>query len=410
MNAMEQQSVSREMLSLGEHRSVIRDIFEYGNQRKREIGAERVFDFSLGNPSTPPPMQVRQSLLRLLSEEDGVSLHGYTSSVGSLAARSAVAAAESRRAGQTLSPDCFYMTCGAAASLAIALKALLCPGEQVVLLAPFFPEYRVFAESAGAQVVVVPPSDRSMSPDLSALERALEGNVKAVLLNSPNNPSGAVLSEQTLSDIGELLRRASARKGSEIYLISDEPYREIVYDGVTVPYVPRFYANTLVCYSYSKSLSLPGERIGYIMVPPSVRNRQQVFVAVCGAGRALGYVCAPALFQRMLEECADLMPNTESYAQNRKLLYKSLCEMGYSCVRPDGAFYLFVQAPEGVCAVEFCEAAKQYELLLVPSDSFGVPGYARVSYCVSEQTVRGALPAFEALAAQYGLRGKRERQ
>lgn len=409
MNAMEQQSVSREMLSLGEHRSVIRDIFEYGNQRKQEIGASRVFDFSLGNPSTPPPAQVRKSLLRLLNEEDGVSLHGYTSSVGSLAARSAVAAAEGRRAGQTLSAECVYMTCGAAASLAIALKALLCPGEQVVLLAPFFPEYRVFAESAGAQVVVVSPADGSMNPDLTALERALEGNVKAVLLNSPNNPSGAVLSERTLSDIGALLRRASEKQGRDIFLISDEPYREIVYDGVTVPYVPHFYSNTLICYSYSKALSLPGERIGYILVPPCVRAQRQVLAAVCGAGRALGYVCAPSLFQRMLEECACLTPNMESYARNRNLLYESLCNMGYSCVRPDGAFYLFVKAPNGVGAAEFCEAAKQYELLLVPSDSFGVPGYARVSYCVAEQTVRGALPAFEALAAQYGLCGKSER-
>lgn len=409
MSVMEQQSVSEKMLSLGEHRSVIRDIFEYGNQRKREIGADKVFDFSLGNPSTPPPAQVRQSLLRLLNEEDSVALHGYTSSVGSPAARSAVAAAESRRAGQSIPPECFYMTCGAAASLAIVLKALICPGEQVVLLAPFFPEYRVFAESAGAQVVVVPPADQSMTPDLAALERALEGNVKAVLLNSPNNPSGAVLSEQALGNIGALLRRASEKKGREIYLISDEPYREIVYDGVTVPYVPHFYSDTLVCYSYSKALSLPGERIGYIMVPPSVRARQQVFAAVCGAGRALGYVCAPSLFQRMLEECAHLTSNTESYAQNRTLLYESLCKMGYSCVRPDGAFYLFVKAPDGINAAEFCEAAKRYELLLVPSDSFGVPGYARVSYCVSEQMVRGSLPAFEALAAQYGLHGTRER-
>lgn len=398
---MEQQTVSQEMLALGEHRSVIRDIFEYGNQRKKEIGAARVFDFSLGNPSTPPPAQVRQTLLRLLNEEDSVSLHGYTSSVGSLAARSAVAAVESRRAGQTLAPECFYMTCGAAASLAIALKALVCPGEQVVLLAPFFPEYRVFAESAGAQVVVVSPADGSMRPALDALERALAGNVKAVLLNSPNNPSGAVLSEEVLRDIGALLERAAVRKGAPIYLISDEPYREIVYDGVTVPYVPHFYANTLVCYSYSKALSLPGERIGYIMVPPSVQGQRQVFSAVCGAGRALGYVCAPSLFQRLLEECAHLMPNMESYAQNRQLLYTNLCRMGYSCVRPDGAFYLFVQAPNGISASAFCEAAKQYELLLVPSDSFGVPGYARISYCVSEQTVRDSLPAFEALAAQY---------
>ncbi len=403
---MEQQFVSNEMLSLGEHRSVIRDIFEYGNQRKRELGADKVFDFSLGNPSTPPPTKVQQALLRLLTEEDSLSLHGYTSSVGSPVARRAVAAAESRRAGQELSPDCFYMTCGAAASLAIALKALLCPGEQVVLLAPFFPEYRVFAESAGAQVVVIPPADQSMSPDLCALERALEGNVKAVLINSPNNPSGAVLSEKTLGDIGKLLSEASAKKGRAVYLVSDEPYREIVYDGVTVPYVPHFYPHTLVCYSYSKALSLPGERIGYIMVPPSVQGQRQILSAVCGAGRALGYVCAPSLFQQLLTECADVMPNMESYAQNRKLLYDSLCEMGYACVRPDGAFYLFVKVPDGVSAAAFCEAAKAYELLLVPSDSFGVQGYVRVSYCVSGQTVQGALPAFAALANQYGLRGE----
>ena len=279
----------------------------------------------------------------------------------------------------------------------------MCPGDKIALLAPYFPEYKVFVENAGAEAVVVPPADLSMQPDLAEFKKAVESGIKAVIVNSPNNPSGAVLSAETLEAMADILRAESAKKGESIYVIADEPYRELVYDGAEVPFVPAVYPDTLVCYSYSKSLSLPGERLGYIMVPPCVSDSGKVFAAVCGAGRSLGYLCAPALFQYMLAECADERPDIAAYAGNRALLYGALTEMGFECVKPDGAFYLFVKAPAGVSGAEFCEAAKRFELLLVPSDSFGVEGYARVAYCVSADTIRRSLPAFKKLAELYSL-------
>ncbi len=395
--------VSEKMLALGESRSVIRDISEFADARRQEIGAENVFDFSIGNPSVPAPERVGETLRRLLDSVDSITLHSYTPAPGLMKARMAAARQESLRAGFDIPAGSIYLTCGAAASLAISLRALVCPGDKIALLAPYFPEYKVFVENAGAEAVVVPPADLSMQPDLAVFKKVVASGIKAVIVNSPNNPSGAVLSAETLEAMADILRAESAKKGESIYMIADEPYRELIYDGTEVPFVPSIYPDTIVCYSYSKSLSLPGERLGYIMVPPCVSDSGKVFAAVCGAGRSLGYLCAPSLFQYMLAECADERPDIAAYAGNRALLYGALTEMGFECVKPDGAFYLFVKAPNGVSGTEFYEAGKRFELLMVPSDSFGVEGYVRVAYCVSEDTIRRSLPAFKKLAEQYSL-------
>ena len=395
--------VSEKMLALGESRSVIRDISEFADARRQEIGAENVFDFSIGNPSVPSPGRVDETLRSLLDSVDSITLHSYTPAPGLMKARMAAARQESLRAGFDIPAGSIYLTCGAAASLAISLRALVCPGDKIALLAPYFPEYKVFVENAGAEAVVVPPADLSMQPDLAVFKRVVASGIKAVIVNSPNNPSGAVLSAETLEAMADILRAETDKKGESIYMIADEPYRELVYDGAEVPFVPSIYPDTIVCYSYSKSLSLPGERLGYIMVPPCVSDSGKVFAAVCGAGRSLGYLCAPSLFQYMLAECADERPDIAAYAGNRALLYGALTEMGFECVKPDGAFYLFVKAPNGVSGTEFYEAGKRFELLLVPSDSFGVEGYVRVAYCVSEDTIRRSLPAFKKLAELYSL-------
>ncbi len=396
--------ISEKMLALGKSDNEIRAIAAYADKRRGEIGSENVFDFSIGNPNVPAPDKVRDTLIELLKNEESLALHGYTAAPGAMAARKAAARQESERAGHEIPAESIYLTSGASSSLSIVMSALVREGEKVVLLAPFFPEYRVFAENAGAEVVTVPPAGDDMQPFMAAFEDAVsQENVAAVIINSPNNPSGAILSEQTLRVMAKILGVAQEERGRSIYLISDEPYRELVYGGVSVPFVPDIYSNTLVCYSYSKSLSLPGERLGYIMVPPCVKDSADVFAAVCGAGRALGYVCAPSLMQHMLTSCAGIQPDITSYAKNRDTLYNELSSLGFELVRPDGAFYLFVKAPKGDSAAEFCEKAKRFELLLVPSDSFGVEGYARLAYCVSEKTAEASLPAFKRLAELYGL-------
>ncbi|MBQ8287998.1 MAG: pyridoxal phosphate-dependent aminotransferase [Clostridia bacterium] len=393
--------ISQEMLALGRQGSIIRAIFEYGNRRKAEIGAERVFDFSLGNPSVPAPESVAEAIREALSETDPIALHGYTSAPGSMQARAAIAASIKERFGVPSTPDCIYMTAGAAASLTITLKALLLPGEEVLVPVPYFPEYRTFIENAGGKLTPVAP-DAVMFPDLADLEAKLTPNVKAIILNSPNNPSGAVYSVEVIQQITALLKRKSTEFGAPIYLISDEPYRELVWSGVEVPYLPCYYDNTVVCYSYSKSLSLPGERIGYIALSPTMEDRGEVFAAVCGAGRSLGFVCAPSLFQAVAAKCTVDHSNFSVYIENRELLLSALSQYGFDCIRPDGAFYLFMKSPEPD-AYAFYERAKQHELLLVPSDDFGVSGYVRISYCVSTEQIKRSLPAFRALAEEYGL-------
>ena len=391
--------INETMMGLGKKSSVIREIFEYGNKRKAQIGPENVFDFSLGNPSIPAPGIVTETMLRLLQEKDPLDLHGYTSAAGDMGVRSAIAEDIRDRFGAEAAPSYVYMTCGAAASLTITLNALVNPGDEVILLAPFFPEYVVFAEKAGATVRIVNSSE-DFQIDFAALEQAITPRTKAMILNSPNNPSGGVLREDTIEKLSAFLTEKSAQLGNEIYIIADEPYREIVYGGITVPYIPNYYGNTVVCYSFSKSLSLPGERIGYIFVSPKAKDASDLFAAVCGAGRALGYVCAPSLLQYTVKECLGQTADLSVYEENRNLLYNALTEYGYTAVRPDGAFYLFLKSPEPD-ANAFCEKAKKYELLLVPGDSFGCEGYVRISYCVKTETIRRALPGFRALMEEY---------
>ena len=391
---------NKTMYELGSHRSVIRDLFEFGKKRAAEVGADKVYDFSLGNPNVPAPDGVKEAAERLLAMPDNTVLHGYTSAQGDAEVRKAVADNINARFGAGVSPDFIYMTCGAAASLTITLNALYEDGDEFILLAPFFPEYSVFVKAAGGTPVVVPFDEKTFAPDLSALEKAVTPRTKGIIVNSPNNPSGTVYTRKTLDSIVSLLERKSAEYGRKIVLIADEPYRELVYDDIEVPYLPNLYPDTVVCYSYSKSLSLPGERIGYIAISPHMTEKENVYAAVCGAGRALGYVCAPSMFQRVAAACVNERPDIAAYRRNRDLIYSALTEMGYDCVHPDGAFYLFVRSPEPD-ANAFSERAKTFGLLIVPGDTFGAPGYVRISYCVGRDMIERSLPAFRDLINTY---------
>ena len=393
---------NQKMFGLGNKRSIIREIFEYSKTRAAEIGADKVFDFSLGNPSVPAPAQVNETIAELLSTQNSVMLHGYTSAQGDAKVRGVIADNIRERFGVNITPNHIYMTCGAAASLSICLKAVIEENsdDECIVFAPFFTEYRVFIENAGGKIVVSQPMEKTFQIDIADFESKINKNTKAVIVNSPNNPSGVVYSEETIKALCEVLSRKSAEYGSPIYLIADEPYRELVYSGVSVPYLMNYYANTLVCYSYSKSLSLPGERIGYIAVSPDMEDSKNIYLAVCGAGRSLGYVCAPSLFQHIIARCSDAKVDIEVYKENRDLLYDNLTSYGYECVKPDGAFYLFVKALEDD-AYKFYEKAKEHEILVVPCDDFGVAGYVRIAYCVDKSRVLGALPAFKALADEY---------
>ena len=391
---------NKTMYELGSHRSVIRDLFEFGKKRAAEVGADKVYDFSLGNPNVPAPDGVKEAAERLLAMPDNTVLHGYTSAQGDAEVRKAVADNINARFGTGISPDLIYMTCGAAASLTITLNALYEDGDEFILLAPFFPEYSVFVKAAGGTPVVVPFDEKTFAPDLSALEKAVTPRTKGIIVNSPNNPSGTVYTRKTLDGIVSLLERKSAEYGRKIVLIADEPYRELVYDDIEVPYLPNLYPDTVVCYSYSKSLSLPGERIGYIAISPRMTEKENAYAAVCGAGRALGYVCAPSMFQRVAAACVNERPDITAYRRNRDLIYSALTEMGYDCVHPDGAFYLFVRSPEPD-ANAFSERAKTFGLLIVPGDTFGAPGYVRISYCVGRDMIERSLPAFRDLINTY---------
>lgn len=393
--------VSEEMYELGSKRSAIRELFEYGKKRAEVVGAENVYDFSLGNPTVPAPDCVNETIRKLTEELNSIQLHGYTSAQGDLECRQATADYLNRTYGTHFHADNFYMTMGAAASLSICFKALTTDrDDEFITIAPFFPEYRVFVESAGAKLVVIPPDTSNFQIDFDALEKSLTPHTKGVIINSPNNPSGAVYSAETIAHLAEILRKKSVEFGTEIFILSDEPYREIAYDGVEVPYVTEFYDNTLVCYSYSKSLSLPGERIGYVLVPDEAYESKKVYAAVCGAGRALGYVCAPSLFQKVVARCIGATGDISLYKKNRDILYKGLTDIGYECYKPDGAFYMFVKALEPD-ADAFCEKAKEEDLLIVSATGFGCPGYVRISYCVDEDMIRRAFAAFERLYKKY---------
>ena len=394
--------INQKSVQLGSVRSVIRELFEYGKKRKAQIGEDNVFDFSLGNPSVPPPAQVEEALENVLKTRDPVQVHGYTSAQGDASVRSAIAGYISKNYGVPQTADLIYMTCGAAASLAITFNALLNAGDEVITIAPYFPEYKVFCEHAGGVLVPVKGEAGTFQPDIAAVRAAITPKTKAVLINSPNNPSGVVYSEERITQLCKVLKECKER-GQTIYLIADEPYRELVFGGVKVPYIMNYYDESIVCYSFSKSLSLPGERIGYIAIAPAMRNAGEVYAAVCGAGRALGYVCAPSLFQLIIPEVLGLTADISVYERNRDTLSAALESYGFTVVRPDGAFYLFVQSPEPDSDA-FAERAKEHELLIVSAKSFGVEGYVRISYCVSPEMIARSLPAFRALALSYGLK------
>ena len=388
------------LVKLGKVRSEIREIFEYGNKRKAEIGAENVFDFSIGNPSVPAPKSVDDAIIDLVNNFDSVALHGYTSAQGDAHVRETIANYINDKFGTNVTANNIYMTCGAAASLTIVMNAILQKDDECIVFTPYFPEYGVFIERTGAKLVEVKSQEKTFQIDMDNFEKAINEKTKAVIINSPNNPSGVVYTVETIEKMCQLLKKKEEEYGHPIFLITDEPYRELVYDDTEVPYVINYYDNTFVCYSYSKALSLPGERIGYIVVSPKMIDEEDAYAAVCGAGRALGYVCAPSKLQRVIERCISDTSDISIYKENRDLLYNALTKMGFECVYPDGAFYLFVKAM-GEDAYEFCEKAKEYELLLVPADSFGTPGYVRVSYCVQTKQIEDALPAFEKLAESY---------
>ena len=386
------------MYERGNAPSAIRELFAYGMERKDQIGEDKVFDFSIGNPSVPAPDSVAETI-RELADMAPAQLHAYSAAQGLESTRTAIAENLNKRFGTHYTADNLYLTMGAAACLSACFTALIEPGDEIIVIAPYFPEYRIWIEFAGGVCVEVPAREDNFQIDLDALEQAITEKTKAVVINTPNNPVGTVYTRETLEGLADVLVQAEQKFDHDIYLISDEPYRELTY-GVEVPWVPAIYPNTLVCYSWSKSLSLPGDRIGYVLVPNEVHDSREVYLAVCGAGRSLGYICAPVFFQRVIERCVDEPTNVEAYAANREILTHALDELGYEYIEPDGAFYLWIKALEPD-AQAFSNKAKEHELLLVPSDSFGVGGWVRAGYCIDKSTIEHSIPAFAALKADY---------
>lgn len=392
--------INQKMYELGTKKSTIRTIFEFGRKRAAEIGEENIYDFSLGNPNVPTPDFIRDAAIDILKNMEPGAVHGYTVAPGNPQTRAALASSVNKRFGMKLAAKNFFLTAGAAASLTICFRALAQPEDEFLTFAPFFPEYRAFVESVGGKLVVVPAQPADWQIDFEALERLVTNHTKAVIVNSPNNPSGAVYSEETIRKLTDILRKKEAEYHHPIFIISDEPYREIAFAGCTVPYVPKFYDNTLVCYSYSKSFSLPGERIGYIIVPDEVADFGKVYGAIAGAARVLTHVNAPSLWQLVIGRCADMPSDIRTYVKNGQLLYQGLIDAGFSCVKPQGAFYLFPKCLEDD-DYAFCERAKKYDLLLVPGTDFGCPGYFRAAYCIKTETIEKSLPLFKKLAEEY---------
>ena len=394
--------VNQEYYTLGTAPSVIRQLFAYGLEQAKVVGPENVYDYSLGNPSIPAPKKVNESIKKIVDETDSIKLHGYSMAPGFEEARAAVAKDLAARFGLDVKASELFFTCGAAPALISIIKALIVDADtEIMAIAPFFPEYRPFVNANGGKLVVVPADTKAFQIHLDEVEKRITKHTQAIIVNSPNNPSGVVYTEETLKGLAALLERKSAEYGHPIYIIADEPYRELVYGGVKVPFIPCLYKNTIVCYSYSKSLSLPGERIGYVYVPGFADDSHDVYAAIAGAARIMGHVCPPTLMQKVIEYCAEERPDLMAYDENRNLLYNSLTEMGYECAKPDGAFYLFVKAPNGD-ANAFSEKAKLgHNLLVVPADGFGCPGFFRLSYCVSNDMIRRSLPASKAMIESY---------
>ena len=395
--------ISKRMRPLVENNSAIRVMFEEGKRLASLYGAENVYDFSLGNPNVPAPASVNQAIADVLREEDSVTVHGYMSNAGFSDTRKAVADSLNRRFGTNFHEENIVMISGAAGGLNAVLKAILDPGDEVVTFAPYFMEYKNYAANHDARLVEVPPDTETFLPDMTALGTAITEKTRAVLINNPNNPTGVIYPEDVIIRLAEALAEKEKAYGHAIYLISDEPYRELAYDGAQVPFVTKYYPNAIVVYSFSKSLSLPGERIGYVAVPDEAEDAGDLTQAIVIANRVLGHVNAPSLMQRMLVRCIDEETDLEAYDRNRKLLYEGLTECGFQCVKPEGAFYLFVKSPTADES-QFCEAAKKHNILFVPGGSFACPGYVRIAYCVSFDTIKNSLPAFRKLAEEYHLK------
>ena len=391
--------ISAKMYELGTKKSTIRTIFEFGRKRAAEVGEENIFDFSLGNPNVPTPDFVRDAAIEILQTFEPSKVHGYTVAPGNPEVRETLAKSVNARFGTNFAGKNFFITAGAAAAITICFKALTEVGDEFITFAPYFPEYKCFVESVGAELKVVPAQVSDWQINFDEFEKILTPKTKAVIINSPNNPSGAVYSEETIKSLAEMLTLKSKEFGHPIFIISDEPYREIAY-GVNVPYVPKFYDNTLVCYSYSKSFSLPGERIGYVIVPDEIADFGKVYGAVAGAARVLTHVNAPSLWQLVIAKCAGKPSDITIYERNAKLLYNGLIDAGFECVKPQGAFYLFPKALEAD-DYAFCERAKKYDLLLVPGADFGCKGYFRAAYCIKTETIERSLPLFKKLADEY---------
>lgn len=392
--------ISKKMYELGSKKSTIRSIFEYGRARAKVVGEENIYDFSLGNPNVPTPKFITETMIDILQNEDPCSIHGYTVAQGDPESRELLAKSLNKRFGTNFTGKNLFMTAGAAASITICFKALAEENDEFITFAPYFPEYKCFVESTGAELKVVPAKVDDFQINFQEFEKMINKNTKGIIVNSPNNPSGAVYSEETIIRLTNLLREKEKEYGHPIFLIADEPYREVAYNNVLIPYLPKYYDNTLVCYSYSKSFSLPGERIGYIVIPDEIVDFNMISASIGGAARVLTHVNAPALFQKVVARCADMPSDITVYEKNKELLYNGLIEAGFECTNPGGAFYLFPKALEDD-EVAFCERAKKYDLLLVPGGDFGCPGYFRASYCISTETIKKSLPLFKKLAEEY---------
>ena len=389
----------QKMLDIGYSQSTIRDLYTYGLQRKKEIGEDKVFDFSIGNPSIPAPSIVNESLIKILNEKDSTKVHGYTVSAGDIDVRNAIADYLNKTYKTNIIGKYIFLTCGAGAALAITIKALVGKGEEVIVFAPHFPEYRTYTEAMGGVLVPVLPKEDFL-PDFTDLERKITSKTRIVLYDSPNNPTGVLYTEEIIKQIADVLSKKEKEYGHPIYLVSDEPYRELLYNNEQYPFVTNYYHNSLVCYSFSKCLSLPGERIGYVLVNPKCEDVEDVYAVICGAASMLGYICAPALFQHLIPYVLGYTSNLEEYKINRDYLYNALKDIGFDVIYPTGAFYLFMKALEDD-AEKFSEVAKQFELLLVPSDPFDYKGYVRIAYCVSYKQIVNSIPEFQKLYNYY---------
>ena len=394
--------ISEKMVSLVKGSSVIRAMFEEGQRLAKIYGAENVYDFSLGNPNVPAPESVNAAIKEIVSDETSTVLHGYMSNTGFEDVRQTIADSLNKRFGTEFGASNIVMTVGAAGGLNVIFKTLLNPGDEVIAFAPYFGEYRSYTANYDAKLVVVSPNTVDFQPNLKEFEELISPKTKAVIVNSPNNPTGVVYSEETVKAIAEILNRKQKEYGTDIYLISDEPYRELVYGDVFVPYLTKYYDNTIVGYSFSKSLSLPGERIGYLVIPSVVADYENVYAAAGVATRILGFVNAPSLMQKVVAKCIDGKANVEAYNKNREKLYGGLTELGFECIKPEGAFYLFVKAPGGDDKA-FCDIAKAHNILMVPGTSFACPGYVRIAYCVSYETIVNSLPKFALVAKEMNV-------